>query len=507
MADDLGARLLRAGLVTRDQLAETLATAPAHGGALVSALVARGVPEDAIAGFFLADGFGPLMEADDLAKADPGARRRLPGAMASDLLAMPVRSSPAGLVVAMAAPSDRHAVREIARVVGSDVLPTVACVRALRAAIGDAYPDQAKQDAAGSEPPLDDRPTLVESEPPVLELVRRRTSGETPAAGTAPLGPRLIVEDDEPALPLVRTKPQHTPPRGVEAVPAPVASKVVSKAFARPEGVRRMQIPAAPVRHEGRGTAEYPAMKDDPEPTSTPSPPPSTPSPPPSTPAAEPSTPAPPTPSSLTPRPTSIVPPEHERWDFGGPSSSSSPAPPPRKLTPKVGPRARSELPSARSTLPEVGTVLAAIRGAPDRDSVVRLACEGAVTVARTAIFLALRKGVLKGWEGTGGGLTHDAVRNLWIPTTSASMLKDVVEHREAYVGPYGTAVADGLFRAAVGSRGGDVALHPVVVSDHVVGVLCADDVLPVPIARQRIELLAHAVGEAFKRIIVERKG
>jgi len=59
MADDLGARLVQAGLVTPDLLADVLGAAPPHEGALVRALVRRGVSEDALAGFFVAAGFGP----------------------------------------------------------------------------------------------------------------------------------------------------------------------------------------------------------------------------------------------------------------------------------------------------------------------------------------------------------------------------------------------------------------------------------------------------------------
>jgi hypothetical protein len=66
MAHDLGGRLARAGLVTRDDLAEILATAPPHDAAFVRALVRRGVSEDAIAGFFLSEGFGPLLSRTDL---------------------------------------------------------------------------------------------------------------------------------------------------------------------------------------------------------------------------------------------------------------------------------------------------------------------------------------------------------------------------------------------------------------------------------------------------------
>ena len=121
MGDDLGGRLVRAGLLTRQQLARALAGGPAHGKVLVLSLLEGGLSEDALAGFFVADGFGPLLEGDALSSgALAGVLRP---EMARGLLALPIRRSPAGLVVAMADPSDRDSVDEIRFAVGSDVLP------------------------------------------------------------------------------------------------------------------------------------------------------------------------------------------------------------------------------------------------------------------------------------------------------------------------------------------------------------------------------------------------
>jgi hypothetical protein len=172
----------------------------------------------------------------------------------------------------------------------------------------------------------------------------------------------------------------------------------------------------------------------------------------------------------------------------------------------KPSPRAAREAAPIKPTLPDAGPVLAGIRQARDRDVVVRMALEGALGVCRSAVFFALRRGVLKGWDALGAGVTQDSARNLWIPTSTPSLFQRVVESGAGYFGPYGTAIADGLFRAAVGSRGGDLALLPVKVAGKVVGLLACDDVRGGPPAQQRLELLAHAVDDAFARIIVEQK-
>ncbi len=77
---------------------------------------------------------------------------------------------------------------------------------------------------------------------------------------------------------------------------------------------------------------------------------------------------------------------------------------------------------------------------------------------------------------------------------------------KTSYYGPHGTSTADGLFRAALASRGGDVALAPVMVSGKLVAVLAADGVSFGLEGAERIDVLARAVGEAFERIIVSQK-
>jgi hypothetical protein len=203
-----------------------------------------------------------------------------------------------------------------------------------------------------------------------------------------------------------------------------------------------------------------------------------------------------PPPAAPAPVPVSA----EERWDL--PSAPEAVAPRVREHANKLSSKASVELPTIKAAPGDIGAVLASMRTATDRDDVVRLACEGATSVARTAVFFALRKGVLKGWDGAGPGVRRDSVRNLWIPTSSNSTFKKVLDTKSGSVGPYGTSVADGLFRAAVGSRGGDFMVQPIVVTGKIVGMLCVDDLRPGPLGAHRVEVLAQTVGDAFVRII-----
>ncbi len=361
MAEELGLRLVRAGLVTRGELAVVRASAPLHEGALVRALVQRGLSEDALAGFFLAAGYGPLMNASDLASASPEALKRVPAAMVHELLAVPVRTGTSGLVVAMAAPTDRHALTEIARRVGADVLPTVARVSELDAAIERAY------GASAAAHPI----TAPESEPPpALELVRKRpvgyqssTRGAERVDARATVGPRLKMEDDDAFVPLVR----H---RRIAPAPREAPRKVmITDSFERP------------AERAGQTREEPPAPK-------------------------------------APPQKKSIIPIEHQRWDLDAPIEAPVPKTETNKADASVMRMIDASAPKRPARPSPIGGTLAALRGSNQRDEVVELACHGALTVCRAAVLLALRKGVLKGLDGAGPGISKDAVANIWIPTS-----------------------------------------------------------------------------------------
>ena len=673
VVDDLGGQLIRAGLVTQRQLSEVRSAAPPHDGALITALSQQGLSEDGLAGYFVAIGLGPLMEAADLAAADPSVTARVPGVMASALMALPIRESPAGLVVAMAAPTDEHAIHELARAAGTTVLPTVARVSDLTAALQRAHPDVAS-------PPAPER---TDSEPPVLELVRpKKSSGDGylgSTKGAERVGARAAVrahvasDDTEIFVPLVRKKPiarVHLPsepaPAALKpaspgaAAPQPAAPdagtsdsatseptayerRVVTKSFtklpksgavvpigdeeralrppgkldpathglatsdtevdqrltanapldgdtivaltpgpivppdpatqpsgrvasarfpkpresepprtknkkptsknsglkvpgpksrpsskakrpkpkAQPTSRARLEPKARPQpeaskakpKAKTKATAKaQPKAKTKAQPTAKPQPKAKTqprvkakaqPKPkaqPKLEPKAQPSPKAKPEPKApARTKPRSIIPAEHERWGSLGSTDNKI-----DKKTAEVLRDSRPPRPLARP--PEIGGVLAAIRASRDRDEVVTQACKGALTVSRATVLLALRKSVLKGWGGAGIGISDDAVRNLWIPTSSPSMFREVVAKKRHYHGPSGTAAADGLFRAALGSRGGPVSLHPILIGAKLVAVLAADDMRFADEGRIRIETLARAVSEAFERIIVEKR-
>jgi hypothetical protein len=423
MAEDLGARLVRAGLATREQLAIALADGAQSGGALAAGLVDAGVPEEDLVAFFLGEGLGPEAAAERLRTSTSA---RLPAAVATAFYALPIGSSERGIEVAMADPSDTHALGELSVVLGAPVLPRPARISALREALSHAFPH------TPTRPPA----------PTPLELVRRKpvhaNRGDVPLPLSRPKVMQSFPKPREPIAPprveLASIEPARVPPKPVEAAVA---------AFREPP----------------RETADYETPRDV-APAPTP----------------------PPTPRSILS--------DHEA------SWGDLAAPDPVATAPSV---------ANRRTLPEIGATLASLRASRDRDAIVRLACEAASTVARTTVFLALRKGVLRGWEGT-GAVSPDALRNLWIPASSPSVFQRVIEVGEPHRGPHGTSAADKLFRAATGSRGSVLVVEPIRVGDRVVAVLCADDPRFGPAGIERLEALAHAVGTALERVIVEAK-
>lgn len=372
------AQLLDIGLVTEAQIRASQAdrsdvTSPQ----VVRNLVAQGLNERTLAGFFVSLGFGPMLQAQDLARADMNLVRRLPGSDAHELCAMPLRPSPAGAIVAMADPTDQDAVRTLTEVLGGTVLPTAAKLSDLMASIERAYPA--------------DRPTLV-SDP--LTLARQRhPSGVVPsvqekrhADQKPPTGTDKTLESFDPAL------------AGLAATASPVWDRAWNQSL-------------------GGGT--------------------------------------------------NTTPPESAQ------------------VTHEVEP-----------DLTELGQVTT-------RDDVVRAACEACLAATAGAAFLALRKGVFRGWHGVGEHITSASIRSLWVPATNPSVLNDVAHSGEPFRGPHGQTAADHLLRAALGSQGREILIVPVLIGTRICGLLCASD--PGPDSKP-IEGVAEAMGHAFQRLIATRK-
>ncbi|MEM7136865.1 MAG: hypothetical protein AAF500_09825 [Myxococcota bacterium] len=390
MASAWVGQLVEAGLVTeaqvRDSGARDAEKAPVEA---MRGLLSQGLDERALAGFFVSLGFGPVLRARELARADTELVQRLSGKDAHDLCAVPLRPSPAGAVVAMADPTDAEAIDRLAEALGGPILPTVARLSDLLDALDQLYPG--------------DRPTVVSD--PMSAARSKHPSGVVPLiqdkAARAPQTPDGTLPSLDPKL----------------AGLAHTASSVWDRAWDRNTGVESAPPPA-----DEQDTQD---ARDEP---------------------------------IANARPASTAP----------------------------------ESPS----LSELGHVTT-------RDEVVRVACEACLTHASGAAFLALRKGVFRGWDGAGAHVTSASIRSLWVPASNPSVLSDVAHRGKSFRGPHGQTAADHLLRAAIGSQGRDIFVTPVRIGERTCGLLCATD----PVADPRgIEEVASAMGRAFQRLIVSHK-
>lgn len=373
MVGGLLGELLEAALVTQAQLrAAGIEGEDPPSADWLERLVAEGLDECALAGFFVSRGFGPLLGPEELGQADAALLKSLSAQTAHACCAVPVRESPAGVVVAMANPRNEEAVRVIEDLLCDAVVPIVAKLSDLQSALRVLYP-QASPTPLRREP-LDDESRKA----PKLASPNTRS------------GPPKTGRDSGLSLSALVTKTSPAWDRAWDAVPQ----------------------------------------------------------------------------SALT----SLYAPSQDEFERNNANLN----------------RARARFAMAQT-----------------RDELVQLACDACLNIARAAAFLALRKGVLRGWYAVGEELDPASIQSLWVPSSNPSMLTDVVGTGTAFRGPYGQTAADHLFRAALGGRGEQVSIAPVLIGDRLIGLLCANDPFGPPDA---VAQIAADVGKSLQRMLVAQK-
>ena len=153
-----------------------------------------------------------------------------------------------------------------------------------------------------------------------------------------------------------------------------------------------------------------------------------------------------------------------------------------------------------------LASLVTSIQSCTHRDELVSLACDAGAMIGRVGLVLALKRGILTGVGVSGGGLTRQAARALRIPVTTPSVFRQVVGERIPFWGPHGPTPADQMFRATIGSRGGELAVWPVTVAERTMAVLVVDEPPSESTYAEPLEAVAHACGRAFERLILERK-
>ncbi|MBK8169198.1 MAG: hypothetical protein IPK60_02500 [Sandaracinaceae bacterium] len=229
MSQDLGARLLRAGLLTRGQLSDAVrAAGTADVALLLRALVDQGLPEDALAGFFLSVGFGPLVEKGDLESADPALLSRLTKETAHELLALPLHEQRDGVAMAMGDPTDAKSIETLALALRARVLPRVARVRDLASTLDarlSVHDSQTVIRDMSAELARMNEASSPEDETAVALVRKRRISfspdddTETTAVGKHPALQAQSESDELSPVPLVRQKAVSSPARAPSSEP------------------------------------------------------------------------------------------------------------------------------------------------------------------------------------------------------------------------------------------------------------------------------------------------
>lgn len=223
MADSAAALLLRHGLVTPEQVAAAHKLRQRDGGSFGECLVRlRVVDEEQLVAFYHRRCMIQRVADAKLMIISPKVLALVPPDMAAEFRVVPIDIDAEGtLTLAMADPTDNHAVDEIAFFADRFIVRTVATETAVRRAIETHYgvtftSPPASQPAAAprAQPaPPSPKPTREALEQQIVLLTKVKRSEETPLPIPVPppedYAPRYI--PDEPSEPILLTKPKSLP--------------------------------------------------------------------------------------------------------------------------------------------------------------------------------------------------------------------------------------------------------------------------------------------------------
>ena len=175
------------------------------------------------------------------------------------------------------------------------------------------------------------------------------------------------------------------------------------------------------------------------------------------------------------------------------------PGPPP--IT-KRGPYSAA---TASQPLSDVGSTIAALRVAHDRDEVLDLVLAGARTFARkVAIFASKQQGYV-GWTCSREFGDERLLQEIAIGTDEPGVLS-TASHEGLYLGPMRADDVHAPILAVMGGATRDVAAAPIRVSGRTAVVVLADELADTMIGTRRLDELVRAAGEALERIVRARK-
>jgi len=458
MSEVSSSLLVRHGVVRADEVAAAHALQQREGGSFGECLVRLGaVDEQRLVEFYHKRLMIPRVDANRLAIVSPKVLSLVPVDMAIEFRVLPIDVDAEGaLTLAMADPTNNHAVDEVGFFTDRFVVRAVAAESAIREAIEHHYgipvpgpktkpppvaavaPAAAAQEDFEGEVDFDIDVEVGTEEPAPSGAPSRRRSTTAPrlrpepatatAAATAS-EPSPSSDEDEPVLLLTRVKITEETP-----LPSP-----------------------APLPHDdAEGTPEAPIL--------------------------------------LT-RPKAIVVPAKP---VARPVTDEN-----GDVTPRPRRRERDTLPGLVPPIPD--PPLAALRRARSRDEVAALVLDYFALLTSRAILFVVKKALLIGHDARGSQIDPESVTELAIHMEAASIFRDVVASRLPYRGPLPMAPTNRAFAKALGGVRGEILLMPITIRERIIAVVYADGIegaLP----DAALHATTREAGLAYERIILDAK-
>ncbi len=149
--------------------------------------------------------------------------------------------------------------------------------------------------------------------------------------------------------------------------------------------------------------------------------------------------------------------------------------------------------------------VIAKINAAENRDEIIDCTLEYLHGFCERAMFFVVRNKEIRGFAVAGELTNNQAIQSFWLPLTSPSILRRVVEDRRIHLGPLGRESGDKVLAAAFGGQSTRVLVLPIEIRERVVGLVYSDKIRITLPSWHRLKRLAELVGENFMRLILHK--